>query len=84
MAISVDLISVKDLSIKTKLALIEELGYTSDGVFVFNSDGTKVLDRYTSAEVKLENMAIVPGSIILLNEDSGGLLKYIEEHGDEL
>jgi hypothetical protein len=79
-----ELVSLKEMSIKTKIAILSELGYKSDGVFVFHANGEKYLDKYTNAEVKLENMAIVPGSIIFLNEDSGGLLRYIEEHSDEL
>jgi len=79
-----EIISLKDVSKNTKIAILEKMGYKSDGTFVLDKDGKKVLDKYTHTEVKLDNMAILPGSILILNEESGSILKYIEEHSDDI
>lgn len=41
-----ELISMKDISADSKIQLLKELGYDSDGEFIINSDGSKLLDRY--------------------------------------
>ena len=61
-----------------------ELGYNSDGEFVLNLDGTKVMDRYLEVPVKIDNMVILPGSIIVLDDNELSLSKYLEEFGDVL
>jgi hypothetical protein len=78
-----EIISLKNVSIKSKEALLKELGYKSDGVFVLQSDGKKQhLDKYTGDPVKVSNMAILPGSTIVIDDNPVSIASYLEEYGD--
>ncbi len=77
-----ELISLKQVSEKSKLLLLKELGYNSDGKFVLDSKGNKVLDRYLEIPVEVENMVILPGSEIILDDNELSISKYMEEFGD--
>jgi len=74
-------LSLKEISSNSKIELLRELGYDSDGEFVLES-GKKLLDRYLDIPIKLDNMVILPGSIIILDNNELSLSKYIEEFGD--
>ena len=77
-----EIVSLKNVNKESKIALLEKLGYDSDGKYVLEN-GKKKLDEYTQKEITLENMAILPGSVIVLNEASAIVLKYLEEHEDD-
>ena len=77
-----ELISLKKVSKESKIKLLKELGYDSDGEFVLNLDGTKFLDRYLDIPIKVDNMVILPGSTIILDDNELSLSKYLEEFGD--
>jgi hypothetical protein len=79
-----ELISLKNVSKESKILLIRELGYDSDGTFVLDKIGKKVLDKYLDIEVKIDNMVIFPGSTIILDDNEFSISKYIEEFGDVL
>jgi len=79
-----ELISLKQVSHESKILLLKELGYTSDGEFVLDSKGDKVLDRYLQISVKIESMAIFPGSAIILDNNSLSISSFLEEFGDVL
>ncbi len=80
-----ELISLKNVSKESKLLLLKELGYNSDGEFVLRSNGEKVMDRYLEdIPVRIENMVILPGSEIILDDNELSLSKYLEEFGDVL
>ncbi len=74
-------LSLKEVSNNSKIGLLRELGYDSDGEFVLES-GKKLLDRYLDIPIRLDNMVILPGSIIILDNNELSLSKYIEEFGD--
>jgi hypothetical protein len=74
--------SLKNISIKSKIALLKALDYKSDGVFVLNKDKSKVIDRYTKEPVKINNMAILPGSTIIIDDNPVSIASYLEEYGD--
>jgi len=76
-----EIISLKGISKSTQIALLEKLGYKSDGIFVLDKCGNKIIDKYTNTPIKLDNMAILPGGIVI-DEDS--LLKYMEDHIDDI
>lgn len=76
------LISLKNISTKSKIRVLKEIGYDSDGEFVLDSKGNKVLDRYLEIPIKIENMVILPGSSIILDDNELSLSRYIEEFGD--
>ncbi|MFH1522037.1 MAG: hypothetical protein ABIF18_03690 [archaeon] len=78
-----ELISLKEVSVKSKISLLKELGFNSDGEYVLDSDRNKVLDKYIEIPVKVNNMAIFPGSTIILDNNELSLSLYLEEFGDE-
>jgi len=77
-----ELISLKNVSHESKILLLKELGYDSDGEFVIDSEGNKVMDRYIDIPIRVENMVILPGSAIILDNNELSLSKYMEEFGD--
>lgn len=77
-------ISLKQVDSESKIALLKELGFDSDGEYVLNLDGSKVLDKYIEMPVKVNNMAILPGSTIILDDNELSLSLYLEEYGDVL
>lgn len=77
-----ELVSLKDVSVKSKTDLLKELGYDSDGEFVIDSEGNKVIDRYIEIPIRLDNMIILPGSTIILDDNELSISSYIEEYGD--
>ena len=77
-----ELISLKTISNNSKINLLRELGYDSDGEFVLDSKGGKVLDRYLEIPIRLENMVILPGSTVILDDNELSISKYMEEFGD--
>lgn len=78
------LISIKDMPLNLKIKLVRELGYDTDGTFILDKEGKKVLDKYTQEPIKLENMAIFPGSSIILDNNLLSIVSFLEEHGDAL
>lgn len=79
-----ELISLKQISPESKILLLKELGYGSDGEFVLDNNGKKLLDRYLEIPVKIGNMVILPGSEIILDDNELSISKYLEEFGDVL
>ena len=77
-------ISLKQVDSESKIALLRELGFESDGEYVLNLDGTKVMDRYLDIPIKVENMVILPGSVIILDDNVLSLSHYMEEFPDVL
>lgn len=77
-----ELIPIKDMPKSLKIILLKELGHDSDGTFVLNKKGEKYLDKYTNEPVKIDNMAIFPGSAIILDNNSLSISSFLEEFGD--
>ncbi len=75
---------LKEVAFDSKVALLRELGFDSDGEFVLNSDGIKVLDRYLEIPIKVNNMVLLPGSVIVLDDNILSLSHYMEEFPDVL
>ena len=80
----VELVSIKEMSTELKQRLLKELGYDSDGTYVLDSEGEKVLDRYTKEPIVISNMAILPGSSIILDNNPLSISSFLEEFGDVL
>ena len=76
-----ELISLKTMSKEEKVYLLNKLGYESDGVFI-SENGKRVKDKYTKEAVKLDNMLILPGSTLILDNNPLSVASYIEEYGD--
>ena len=79
-----ELVSLKNISLNSKFLLLKELGYDSDGEFILDSDGKRLLDRYLKIPVKIENMIILPGSEIILDDNEFSLSAYVEEFGEDV
>lgn len=77
-----ELISLRQVSPKAKIALLKELGYGSDGKFVTSPDGSILKDRYTFEPVRLDNMLILPGSTVIIDENPLSIANYFEEFGE--
>ena len=76
------LVAIKDIPTDFKIVLVRGLGYDSDGTFVLNKDGNKCLDKYTEEPIRIDNMAIFPGSTIILDNNPLSLSSFLEEYGD--
>ena len=77
-----ELISIKDMPVELKIVLLKELGFDSDGKFVYYKNGKQCLDKYTEEPIKINNMAILPGSTIILDNNSLSISSFLEEFGD--
>ena len=64
-----------------KLALLKGLGYDVDkDGFVINSKGKRVIDKYSDKQIRIDNLAVFPGSTILMDDNLLSITSYIEEH----
>ena len=76
-----ELISLKEAPREFKLELLKALDLSVDekGIYVTkNKDLVK--DPYTDKPVRFENMAIFPGSTIVLDDNPLSIAAYIEDH----
>jgi hypothetical protein len=79
-----ELISLKDMPREVIIGVLRELGYDSDGIFVTDKSGQKVMDPYIDEPVKLDNLLILPGSEVILDSNPISVAGYFEDHGDVL
>lgn len=79
-----ELITLKGISIESKIILLKELGFNSDGKYVLDSDGKRLLDKYIEIPIEVENMVIFPGSVVILDNNELSISKYLEEYGNVL
>lgn len=63
-----------------KIQLLKELGFNSDGTYVTDLNGNRVLDKYTSDPVQIDNMAILPRSTIILDDNPLSIMLYLDEY----
>ncbi len=77
-----ELISLKNVSLNSKILLLKELGYTSDGDFVLDLKGERLIDKYADIPIRMNNMVIFPGSTIILDSNEFSIASYLEEFGD--
>ena len=76
-----ELVSLKGVSKESKIELLRQLGYESDGTYVLK-DGKPVIDEGVGSKVTLDNMIILPGSTVVLVDSPLSIATYFEEHGD--
>jgi len=76
-----ELISLKEAPREFKLELLKALGLNVDerGLYV-TRDGKVVTDPYIEKPVQFNNMAIFPGSAIVLDDNPLSIASYIEDH----
>ena len=78
-----EFISLKEVSMKSKLLLLKELGHGSDGEFVLDASGEKAIDKYAEIPVRVNNMVILPGSAVILDNNEFSIASYLEEFGED-
>ncbi len=79
-----ELLSLKGVSKETKIMLLRELGYDSDGIFVLRSSGEKLKDEYIDDAIRVDNMLILPGSCLILDNNPLSITSYFEDYGEIL
>ncbi len=79
-----DVLKWADIPREVQLEFLRELGYTVEGNDVFDAAGARVLDRYAKVPVRLDNLLIVWGSTLLLDNNPISIASYFEEYGEIL
>ncbi len=76
-----ELISIRAAPKEFKVKLLQALGYDVDpeGIYV-TKDGKPVVDKYINKAVRVENMAILPGSTIVIDDNPVSIASYFEEY----
>ncbi len=75
--------SLKTAPMEFKIGLLNGLGFGVDSKgYVVGQDGRRVLDPYINEEVKVNDMAILPGSTIILNDNPISIAGYMDQYGD--
>lgn len=77
-----EIVSMKDMPKEIKIELLRKLGYDSDGTFVLDKNGKQILDKYIEEPVRINNMAIFPGSDLILDNNPLSISSFLEEYGD--
>lgn len=77
-----ELLSLKEFSQESRILLLNELGFKSDGNYVLNLDGSVVIDKYIESPVKVDNMLILPESTVILDNNPLSIASYFEEYGE--
>lgn len=77
-----ELISLRNVSVNDKISLLKELGYDSDGTYVLDNKGNQIIDKYVDIPVRIDNMVILPGSTIILDDNELSISSYVEEYGN--
>lgn len=77
-----ELISIKEAPTSFKAALLKALGLDVDMEGYVVKDGVPVTDKYTGKMVRMNNMAIFPGSTIVLDDNPLSIASYVEEYGE--
>ena len=78
-----ELVSIQDVPKQVRIMILGELGFSQKDGFV-TKDGLQVLDKYTDEPIRLERMILVPGSVIVLDNNPLSIALYLEEFGDVL
>lgn len=72
---------MRNVSKESKIHLLRELGYDTDGAYVLK-DGKPVVDETVNERVTLENMLILPGTTVVIVDNPLSIAAYFEDHGD--
>lgn len=76
-----ELVSLRSVTKESKIRLLKELGYDTDGTYVLK-DGKQIVDEAVNEKVTLENMLILPGSTVVIVDSPLSIAAYFEDHGD--
>ncbi|HKZ63081.1 MAG TPA: hypothetical protein VJ400_01425 [Thermoplasmata archaeon] len=73
-----------DIPMDVRVQVIQELGYVVKDEVICDSTGSPVMDRYTRVPVRFDNLLIVWGSDLLLDNNPISIASYFEEYGELL
>ncbi len=76
------LVSLRYMPANFKGVLLKELGLGIDEAGYVTRDGRVVKDKYIDQPVKVDNMMVLPGSTIVLDDNPLSVALYIQEYGD--
>lgn len=76
------LVSLRYMPANLKPILLKELGLGMDEHGYVTRDGGVVRDKYTNQIVTAEDMMILPGSTVVLDDNPLSIALYIQEYGD--
>ena len=79
---AIEIMSLKKLSIPDRILLLKELGHGSDGIYVLDKNGKFLIDEYINQPVKINNMLILEGSTLILDNNPLSIASYLEDHPD--
>jgi hypothetical protein len=77
-----ELVSLRTIPANLKEVLLKELGLGVDEHGYVTRDGRVIHDKYVDQPVSAENMMILPGSTIVLDDNPLSIALYIQEYGD--
>ncbi|MCI4358543.1 MAG: hypothetical protein L3J95_02425 [Thermoplasmata archaeon] len=79
------IVSLKDTPLDFRVGVAKELGceVDSDGIHLVKA-GERALDPYSKEPLRLDNIAVLPGSVVLLDNNPVSIAWYLEVHGDIL
>ncbi len=78
-----ELIAIRDAPKEFKVELLKALGYGVDKEAVHvTQEGKPVIDKYINKPVRVDNVAILPGSTIVIDDNPVSIASYFEEYGE--
>jgi hypothetical protein len=80
---AVEIVNLSKWDNESKVRLLRELGYDSDGTYVLKA-GQRVRDKVTGEEVTLRRMAILPGSVMVISDNPVSIADYLEDYDETL
>ncbi len=79
----VELVSIKNMPYELKVEILKALGFDSDGTYV-TKGGNRYDDKYTGDPIKVDNMVILPGSTVVLDDNLLSVSSFLEDYGNVL
>jgi len=71
---------VLNLTDEEKKVLLDALDHGVDNEgYVIDSEGNRVIDRYSDIPIKLERASILPGSTVIIDTNSFSISEYFED-----
>ena len=72
-----ELISIKEIPLDSRVLLLKELDFGVDNEgYVIDKKLERVKDKYIGIEVRVNNMIIAPGSILILDDNPVSIASY--------
>lgn len=73
-------VSLQSMPLEARQKLLAKLDLRIDGDFVISArDGSVHRDVYTGAPIRADNMLVVPGSVLVLDNSDVSIACYLED-----